>query len=43
MKKVFATCPRDCYDTCSLLVFVKDNKVIKIEGRKDHRSPNRLF
>jgi len=36
VRKVFATCPRDCYDTCSLMVFIEDNKIVKIEGRKDH-------
>lgn len=36
MKHVFGTCPRDCYDTCSLIIFIEDNKVVKIEGRKDH-------
>ena len=29
-------CPHNCYDTCGLLVYVKDEKVIKIEGDPDH-------
>lgn len=29
-------CPHNCYDTCGELVYVKDEKVIKIEGDPDH-------
>lgn len=29
-------CPHNCYDTCGELVYVKDEKVIKIEGNPDH-------
>jgi anaerobic selenocysteine-containing dehydrogenase len=41
-KKVLAdrvvktACPHNCYDTCGMLVYVKDEKVIKIEGDPDH-------
>lgn len=41
-KKVIAdrvvktACPHNCYDTCGLLVYVKDEKVIKIEGDSLH-------
>ena len=27
-----STCPRDCYDTCSILTTVEDGKVVKLEG-----------
>lgn len=29
-------CPHNCYDTCGELVYVKDEKVIKIEGNPEH-------
>ena len=29
-------CPHNCYDTCGELVYVKDEKVIKIEGDPEH-------
>ena len=29
-------CPHNCYDTCGELVYVKDEKVIKIEGDPSH-------
>lgn len=32
----FSTCSRDCYDTCSILTYVKNGRIIRIEGRKDH-------
>jgi anaerobic selenocysteine-containing dehydrogenase len=32
----FNTCSRDCYDTCSILTYVKNGRIIRIEGRKDH-------
>ncbi|MBQ1407958.1 MAG: molybdopterin-dependent oxidoreductase, partial [Eubacterium sp.] len=41
-KKVIAdrvvktACPHNCYDTCGELVYVKDEKVIKIEGNPEH-------
>ncbi|MBQ6392852.1 MAG: molybdopterin-dependent oxidoreductase, partial [Eubacterium sp.] len=33
---VKTACPHNCYDTCGLLVYVKDEKVIKIEGDPNH-------
>lgn len=33
---VKTACPHNCYDTCGLLVYVKDEKVIKIEGDPGH-------
>ncbi|MCR6544630.1 molybdopterin-dependent oxidoreductase [Dehalobacterium formicoaceticum] len=33
---VKTACPHNCYDTCGMLVYVKDEKVIKIEGDPDH-------
>ncbi|MCL1876124.1 MAG: molybdopterin-dependent oxidoreductase [Synergistaceae bacterium] len=41
-KKVIAdrvvktACPHNCYDTCGQLVYVKDERVIKIEGDPEH-------
>lgn len=29
-------CPHNCYDTCGELVYVKNEKVIKIEGNPEH-------
>ncbi len=29
-------CPRNCFDTCGLLAYVKDGKLLKIEGDPDH-------
>lgn len=29
-------CPHNCYDTCGQLIYVKDEKVIKIEGDPKH-------
>ena len=29
-------CPHNCYDTCGELVYIKDEKVIKIEGNPEH-------
>ena len=31
-----STCPRDCYDTCSILTTVEDGKVVKLEGNPAH-------
>ncbi|MCP4366241.1 MAG: molybdopterin-dependent oxidoreductase [Planctomycetes bacterium] len=31
-----STCPRDCYDTCSILTTVEDGKVVKLEGNPTH-------
>jgi anaerobic selenocysteine-containing dehydrogenase len=36
-KRVVKTaCPRDCYDTCSLLVTVEDGKIVRVRGDPDH-------
>lgn len=36
MKRVYNACPRDCYDTCSIVTTVDNGKIVKIEGNKDH-------
>ncbi|PRR68705.1 molybdopterin-containing oxidoreductase family protein [Neomoorella humiferrea] len=33
---VKTACPHNCYDTCGVLAYVKDEKVIKIAGDPDH-------
>jgi len=33
---VKTACPHNCYDTCGQIVYVKDEKVIKIEGDPEH-------
>ena len=33
---VKTSCPHNCYDTCGELVYIKDEKVIKIDGDPDH-------
>lgn len=33
---VKTACPHNCYDTCGMLAYIKDEKVIKIEGDPDH-------
>ena len=30
------TCPRDCYDACGMTVVVKDGRVRKVSGDRDH-------
>ena len=30
------TCPRDCYDTCGILVVKRDGVVAKVLGDPDH-------
>jgi anaerobic selenocysteine-containing dehydrogenase len=41
-KKVIAdrvvktACPHNCYDVCGVLAYIKDEKVIKVEGDPDH-------
>ncbi len=36
-KRVFSTCPRDCYDTCAMYSYVDDSgMIVRVEGRKDH-------
>jgi anaerobic selenocysteine-containing dehydrogenase len=32
----YNTCPRDCYDTCSIVTRVRDGKLHSIEGNKKH-------
>ena len=36
MEKIKFACPLDCFDLCSLVATKKENKIIKIEGDKDH-------
>lgn len=33
---VKTACPHNCYDTCGILAYVKDEKVVKLEGDPDH-------
>ena len=33
---VKTACPRDCYDTCGLLVTVEDGKIVKVQGDPGH-------
>ena len=35
-KKVRFACPLDCFDACSMIATVKDEKILKIEGDKEH-------
>ncbi|HHT9153462.1 MAG TPA: molybdopterin-containing oxidoreductase family protein [Candidatus Hypogeohydataceae bacterium YC40] len=32
----YNTCPRDCYDTCSILTSVEDGKAVKLQGNPRH-------
>ena len=32
MKKYTTACPRNCYSTCSLFVYVEDGKICRVEG-----------
>lgn len=34
---VYAVCPHDCPDTCSMTVTVQDGRAIRVEGTADHR------
>jgi anaerobic selenocysteine-containing dehydrogenase len=34
--KVKTVCPRNCFDTCSVVATVQDGKIIRIEGDPDH-------
>ncbi len=36
VKVVKTACSRNCYDTCGVLAFVKNGKLIKVEGDPDH-------
>ena len=35
-KVVKSVCPKDCYDTCSMLTHVVDGKVVSVKGDPDH-------
>ena len=35
-KKAFGGCPHDCPDTCAMIYEIKDNKLISVQGNKDH-------
>ena len=35
-KTVLAACPHDCPDTCSMLVTVENDRVVKVRGNPDH-------
>lgn len=35
-KKISFSCPLDCFDACSMIATVRDGKVVKIEGDKNH-------
>ncbi|SHJ69808.1 molybdopterin-dependent oxidoreductase [Paramaledivibacter caminithermalis] len=34
--KIRFSCPLDCFDVCSMIATVKEGKIIKIEGDKEH-------
>ncbi|MGR3177364.1 MAG: molybdopterin-dependent oxidoreductase, partial [Candidatus Anammoxibacter sp.] len=36
MKTVYNACPRDCYDTCSIVTTVENGRITKVSGNKDH-------
>lgn len=36
MAKIYNACPRDCYDTCSIVSTVEDGRLVKVEGNKNH-------
>ena len=36
MEIVRSVCPYDCPDTCGLLVYVEDNRVVKVKGDPEH-------
>jgi anaerobic selenocysteine-containing dehydrogenase len=35
-KTVLAACPHDCPDTCSMLVTVENDRIVKVRGNPDH-------
>lgn len=35
-KSVLAACPHDCPDTCSMVVTVENDRVVKVRGNPDH-------
>jgi molybdopterin guanine dinucleotide-containing S/N-oxide reductase-like protein len=37
LQVIHAVCPHDCPDTCSMLVTVKEDRAIKVEGNPNHR------
>lgn len=36
MKTLYNACPRDCYDTCSIVTTVDNGRIIKVTGNKQH-------
>ncbi len=36
MKSVYNVCPRDCYDTCSIITNVEDGRIVNIGGNPQH-------
>ena len=36
VKVIKTACSQNCYDTCGVLAYVKDGKLIKVEGDPDH-------
>lgn len=36
METFFNACPRDCYDTCAVITKVENNRIVKVEGNKEH-------
>ncbi|MFX1521067.1 MAG: molybdopterin-dependent oxidoreductase [Promethearchaeota archaeon] len=36
MKRFFNTCPRDCYDTCSILTTIDEGKLIEVKANFEH-------
>ncbi len=35
-KFVYNTCPRDCYDTCSLVSKIENGRIVRVSGNKEH-------
>ena len=42
-KKVSIGCGLDCFDNCSMIATVKDERIISIEGNKDHPLTQRII
>ncbi len=36
IKKVITTCPRDCPDSCGIIVEVEKGKILRLRGAKEH-------
>lgn len=36
MKKISHGCTLDCFDCCKFNIFIEDNKIVKIQGDKEH-------